>query len=90
MLLHYLSAWLGGGLRVSIVVKRHHDHSNSYKGKHLIGAGLYILGRLIHCCHGGKHRGMQAGMVLRKGTRVLNLGPQASERESNTGPGLSF
>jgi hypothetical protein len=21
-------------------VKRHHDHDNSYKGKHLIGAGL--------------------------------------------------
>ena len=24
-------------VRVSIAVKRHHDHSNSYKGKHLIG-----------------------------------------------------
>ena len=23
-----------------IAVKRHHDHSNSYKGKHLVGAGL--------------------------------------------------
>ena len=31
----------GGVLgRVFIAVKRHHDHSNSYKGKHLIGAGL--------------------------------------------------
>jgi len=27
-------------LRASIAVKRHHDYSNSYKGKHLIGAGL--------------------------------------------------
>ena len=23
-----------------IAVKRHHDHHNSYKGKHLIGTGL--------------------------------------------------
>ena len=27
-------------VRVSIVVKRHHDQGNSYKGKHLVGAGL--------------------------------------------------
>jgi hypothetical protein len=27
-------------LRASIVVKRHHDPGNSYKGKHLIGTGL--------------------------------------------------
>jgi hypothetical protein len=26
--------------RVSIAVKRHHDQNNSYKDKHLIGAGL--------------------------------------------------
>jgi hypothetical protein len=25
-----------------IVVKRHHNHGNSYKGKHLIGAGLTV------------------------------------------------
>jgi hypothetical protein len=32
----------GGGksVRISIAVKRHHDRANSYKGKHLIGAGL--------------------------------------------------
>ena len=27
-------------VRVSIAVKRHHDQGNSYKRKHLIGAGL--------------------------------------------------
>jgi hypothetical protein len=27
---------------VSIAVKRHHDQGNSYKGKHLIGAGLHF------------------------------------------------
>ena len=30
-------------LRVSIAVKRHHDQDNSYKGQHLIWAGLLIL-----------------------------------------------
>jgi len=25
-----------------IALKRHHDHSNFYKGKHLIGAGLQV------------------------------------------------
>ena len=29
-------------LRISIAVKRHHDHGNSYKGKHLAGAGLHL------------------------------------------------
>jgi hypothetical protein len=27
-------------LKVFIAVKRHHDHGNYYKGKHLIGDGL--------------------------------------------------
>ena len=27
-------------LKVSLAMKRHHDHSNSYKGKHLFQAGL--------------------------------------------------
>ena len=29
--------------RVSIAVRRHHDHSNSYKGKHFTGAGLQFM-----------------------------------------------
>jgi hypothetical protein len=48
-------------LRVSIAVKRHHDHSNSYKGKHLIWAGLRFWG-LVRCCHGRKHGDVQTGM----------------------------
>ena len=28
-------------VRVSIAVKRHHDHDNSYKGKHLIRVAYY-------------------------------------------------
>ena len=29
-------------LRVSIAEKRHHEQGNSYKGEHLIGAGLQV------------------------------------------------
>ena len=52
-------------LRVSIAVKRDHSHSNSYKGKHLIGAGLQF-GGLVHYCHGKKHGGREADTVLKK------------------------
>ena len=52
-------------------MKRHHDHSNSYKGKHLIRAGLWFRGLACYC-HGGKQDGMQADMVLEK-LRVLHL-----------------
>ena len=55
-----------------IVVKRHHGHDNSYKGKYLIGADLRFRG-LVHYHHGGKHSSMQAHMVLEKELRVLHL-----------------
>ena len=63
-------------VRVSIAVKRCHDHSNSYKGKHLTGAGLQFRG-LVHCHHGRKHGGTQADMVLEKELRVLHRNSQA-------------
>ena len=56
-------------VRVSVAVKGHHDHGNSYKGEHLTG-GLII---------GQMHGGMQADMVLEKELRVLYLDPQAAE-----------
>jgi hypothetical protein len=36
-----------------IAMKRHYDHSNSYKGNHGIGLVLRFRG-LVHC-HQGKH-----------------------------------
>jgi hypothetical protein len=39
---------------ISLAVKRHHDHSNSYKEKHLIRAGLQFRG-LVHYHLGGDH-----------------------------------
>ena len=49
--------WLWKGQCFSwsfIAVKSHHEHSNSCKGKHLLGAGLQFRG-LVHYRHGGKH-----------------------------------
>jgi hypothetical protein len=54
-----------------IAVKRHHDCSNSCKGKLLIEAGLQLRG-LVPYCHKGKRGGMQADMVLEKALRVLH------------------
>jgi hypothetical protein len=50
---------------VSDAMKRHHDHSNSYRTKHSIEAGLQFR-VLVYYCHGGKHGGMQAAMVMKK------------------------
>ena len=61
-------------------VNRHHDHGNSSKGKHSIGAGLPFRG-LVHYHQGEKHGGMQADVVLDW---------QAAGRENDTGPGLSI
>ena len=53
-----LSKLLGVLVRVSIAVKRHQDHSNSYKGKHLTGAGLQFRG-LVNYHHDRKHGGVR-------------------------------
>jgi hypothetical protein len=49
-------------VRFFFAVKRYH---NSYKEKHLTGAGLQLRD-LVHCCHGRKHGGVQADMVLER------------------------
>ena len=52
-------------VRISVSVKRHYDHDNSYKGKHLIGVA-YSFGGLLHYLQGGKQDSMQADVVLEK------------------------
>ena len=70
-----LSKHLGHCLLIQcpIVVKRHHDHGHSYKGKCLIGACLQRFGPFRH---GGKHGSMQADVVLERKLRVLHLDQQ--------------
>jgi hypothetical protein len=56
----------GNGLRVLLTMKRH-DHSNSYKEKHLIGV-VYCLNSMVeyHYHHGEKQGGTHADTVLER------------------------
>jgi hypothetical protein len=45
---------------------KHHDHSNFYKGKYLLGTGLQFRG-LVQYYHGGKHGSMWADIMLEEG-----------------------
>jgi hypothetical protein len=60
-----LTSCLSGGGGGSAAGKSHHDHGNSYKRKHLIGAGLQLRGS-VHYHHGGKHGSMQGDMFARE------------------------
>lgn len=65
----------------SVIVRRHHDHYNSSKGKRLIGVSYSFRG-LVHGHHGRKYGSIQAAdMVPEKELRVLSLGPQEAGRE---------
>jgi hypothetical protein len=64
-------------IRVSVVLKRHHDQGKSYQGKHLIWA--HSFRGSVHYHHGGKHGNVQADMVMKKELRILHLDPQAAE-----------
>ena len=41
-------------VRISIAMEKHYDHSNFYKGHHLIGVGLQFRG-LFHYLYSRKH-----------------------------------
>jgi hypothetical protein len=57
-------------------MNRHHDHSNSYKGQHLIGAGLQVQ-RFIPLSSRQEHGGIQADVGLEE-LRVPPLVPKAA------------
>ena len=48
-------------VRVSIAVKRHCDHSNSYKGKHLTEGTAYSFSGVVHYHHVRENGTMQHG-----------------------------
>jgi hypothetical protein len=52
-------------------VNRHFDQGNSYKGQHLIGAGLQVQ-RFSPLLPRREHGSIQAGMVERE-LRILHL-----------------
>jgi hypothetical protein len=68
-------------------VKRH-DQGNSYKGKHLVGAGLQFRS-LVHYHHDGKHSSRQADVVLEE-LRVLHFDLQVAEGNCMTRGSLSI
>ena len=51
---HLANSIKDASVRVSIVMKRHHDHGNSYKKNCLIGVGLQFRG-FVHFFNSGKH-----------------------------------
>ena len=59
-------------------MKGQHDHGNSYNRKLLIG-NSYHFRDLFHYCHGGKHGGNQADMVLEQELGVLYFDPEAEQ-----------
>lgn len=67
-------------VRVSITDKRHHDHGNYYKGKHLIGDDLQFG---VHYHHYRKRGSLQADMVLGE-LRLLQLDQETAGRECHT------
>jgi len=71
---------LGFCLRVSVVLKRPHDHDNSYKGEHLIMAG-WQLQRLCPLSSWWEARCTQADTVLEKELRGLHPDGQAAGGE---------
>jgi hypothetical protein len=59
-------------------VDRHHDHCKSYKGQHLIGAGLQVQ-RFSPLSSRWEHDVVQAGMVQEE-LRVSHLHLKAASR----------
>lgn len=55
---------------VSITVKRHHDQSSSYKGKHSIGDGLQFK-NLLQDHDDRKHDRVQADIVLERAENFI-------------------
>ena len=75
--------------RVSIAVKRHHDHNNSYKGKHWIGVGLQFR-CLVHYRHGRRHGSLEVDIVLERAESSASQLADSRKRQLGTRPGLSF
>ena len=73
----------GGGksVRISIAVKRHHDHGNSYKGQHLTD-----IQSISSWC---QNVTAQAEIVMEKKLRVLYFDLQASGDSKPNWPDLN-
>jgi hypothetical protein len=69
-------------------VKRHHDHCNSYARKEL---GFTCSSRsLVHDYYGREYNIMHVDRVVVNELRAINLDLPATDKEIDSGPGLSF
>ena len=68
-------------VRVSIAVKRHHDRSNSYKGEHLIGAGLWGQSPLLSWQEAWQHAGRHGAGEVAESSMASSAG---SRRKTET------
>lgn len=69
-------------------MKRQHDHSNSYKVKHLVDTGLQLGISLLSSCQ--EALGLTSRQGAGTGARFLNPDGKATGRKSDAGPGLSI
>lgn len=76
-------------LTVSVAVKTHEDHRNSYKGKHSLSLVESFKG-LIYYYHGRKHEYVHADMIPEKELKVLYFDGQATGEKCHTGPDLGI
>lgn len=72
-----------------IALKKHHDHSISYKGKYIIGTDLQFLGS-VHYHISRKHGNMQADVVLEKELVVVLLDLLAEDGDCPTKPSMNI
>lgn len=70
-------------------MKRHHDHSSSYKGKKLIGVSLQFRD-VVHFHHGWEHGDIQGDLVLERELRAFYIQICRQQEEKDPGPGSSF
>jgi len=72
-----------------MAVKRQYDRGNSYKGKHLTGAGSEFR-CLVHYHHGRQEAWRHTGRPGAGEVAEGSASGLADNRKSDTGPGLSF
>jgi hypothetical protein len=58
--------------------------ATAYKGKHFIEAGLQFRGLVLYC-HGGKHGGTEADMVLEETAEGATSGSTGSRKRVTLG-----
>ena len=65
-------------VKCSISVNCHHDHGDSFNGKHSMWVTTYSVRDLGHYLHSREHGSLQTDMVLEKEVLHVDLQPTGS------------